>query len=231
MPTAIASDSARQRWTRSRLRSPEIQGESPGAVEVRPSRDIASFRVDQRQPGPCVLAEGLVEQPRRGRRLARGELDLDPTVAQDAGPAPRSLLAGIVRGDHDPRDPSLEDRLHARRLPPLCARRAPASRTSSPPPGPPPARDSRQEPPAQHAVRPVQHETPRRSHPHHAPRQLRRADWGSPAPARPQRAPALAARCPRSVPVSCEFIDRLTSQSHKLTPAVRRVTAPGQSQP
>ena len=32
MPTAIASCSARQRWTRSRLSGPEIQGLSPGAV-------------------------------------------------------------------------------------------------------------------------------------------------------------------------------------------------------
>ncbi len=55
MPTAIASDSARQRWTRARLSSPEIQGESPGAVLVRPSSDIASFSVTSGSPVRACL--------------------------------------------------------------------------------------------------------------------------------------------------------------------------------
>jgi hypothetical protein len=55
MPTAIASDSARQPWTSSRLRSLEIQGESPGAGEVRPSSDIASFSVTSGNPVRACL--------------------------------------------------------------------------------------------------------------------------------------------------------------------------------
>ena len=49
MPTAIASASARQRWTSSRLCSPEIQVESPAAVATRPSSEIAIFSVTRRQ--------------------------------------------------------------------------------------------------------------------------------------------------------------------------------------
>ena len=119
MPTAIASDSARQRWTSSRLCSPEIQGESPGAVVGAAVERHRQLQGHQRQPGAGVLAEGLVEQPRRGRLLAGGELDLDPAVAEDPGAAAGGLLARIVGGDHDPRDPGLEDRLGAGRLPPL----------------------------------------------------------------------------------------------------------------
>jgi hypothetical protein len=58
MPTAIASDSARQRWTSSRLRSPEIQGESPGWVEVRPSSYIAIFSVTSGNPVRACLRNG-----------------------------------------------------------------------------------------------------------------------------------------------------------------------------
>ena len=119
MPTAIASDSARHWWTSSRLSGPEIQGESPGAVVVWPSRDIAIFRIDQRQAGAGVLAEGLVEAARRGGLGSGRESDLDPAVAEDPGAAAGGLLARVLGGDHDPADPGLEDRLDARRLPPL----------------------------------------------------------------------------------------------------------------
>src|ERR1044072_1258162 len=73
----------------------------------------------QRRAGAGVLAEGLVEQPRRGRLLAGGELDLHPPVAQDSGAASRRLLARVLGRDHDPPDPGLEDRLSAGRLPTL----------------------------------------------------------------------------------------------------------------
>ena len=62
MPTAIASDSARQRWTRARLRLPEIQGESPGAVVVRPSSDIASFSVTSGRPVRACLRKGWLSR-------------------------------------------------------------------------------------------------------------------------------------------------------------------------
>ena len=121
MPTAIASDSARQRWTSSRLCSPEIQGESPGGGRGAAVERHRQLQRHQRQAGAGVLAEGLVEQPRRARLLAGGELDLDAAVAQDPGTAPGRLLARIVGGDHDPRDPRLEDRLDTGRLAPWCA--------------------------------------------------------------------------------------------------------------
>ena len=117
MPTAIASDSARQRWTSSRLCSLEIQGESPGRRRGPAVERHRQLQRHQRQPGAGVLAEGLVEQPRRARLLTGGELDLNAAVAQDPGPAAGGLLTGIVGGDHDPRDPRLENRLDARRLP------------------------------------------------------------------------------------------------------------------
>ena len=116
MPTAIASDSARQRWTSSRLSSPEIQGESPGGGRGAAVEGHRQLQGDQRQAGAGVLAEGLVEEPGRGRLLAGGEGDLDAAVAEDPGAAAGGLLGGVVGGDHDPRDPGLEDRVDARRL-------------------------------------------------------------------------------------------------------------------
>ena len=119
MPTAIASDSARQRWTSARLCSPEIQGESPGRGRRPAVERHRQLQGDERQAGAGVLAEGLVEQARGGRLLAGGELDLDPAVAEDPRAATGGLLGGVVGGDHDPGDPGLEDRLDAGRLPAL----------------------------------------------------------------------------------------------------------------
>ena len=80
-----------QRAARARRRS---RASRRARSRCAPSSDIASFRVDQRQPGAGVLAEGLVEQP-GGRRLgAGGELDLDAAVAEDPrarGPAAFSV--------------------------------------------------------------------------------------------------------------------------------------------
>ena len=116
MPTAIASDSARQRWTRARL---SLAGD-PGAVAGR-GRGVAverhrQLQGDQRQAGAGVLAEGLVEAARRGGLGAGGEGDLDAGVAEDARAAPGGLLARVLGGDHDAADPGREDRLDAGRL-------------------------------------------------------------------------------------------------------------------
>ena len=73
MPTAIASDSARQRWTRARLCSPEIQGESPGRGRGAAVEGDRQLQGDERQAGAGVLAEGLVEEAGGGRLLAGGE--------------------------------------------------------------------------------------------------------------------------------------------------------------
>ena len=116
MPTAIASDSARQRWTSSRLCSPEIQGESPGAVAVRPSSDIASFRVTSGRPVRACLRKGWLSSRAAVASSPAANSTSTPPSRRIPGPAPGGLLARIVGGDHDPRDPRLEDRLGAGRL-------------------------------------------------------------------------------------------------------------------
>src|SRR5271156_4285438 len=60
-----------------------------------------------------MLAEGLIEQPRGSCLLASGELHFDPAIAKDPWPATGGLLAGVLGGDHDPRDPRCQDRLCA----------------------------------------------------------------------------------------------------------------------
>ena len=212
MPTAIASDSARQRWTRARLCSPEIQGESPGAVEVRPSSDIASFRVTSGRPVRACLRKGWLSSRAAAASAPAAKLDLHPAVAEDPGPAPGRLLA------RDPQRRSPPGQSRPRAPPPHRAaaapgaHRAPASRTSSPRPDPPPARDSPPAPPAPHAARRARRETPRQR-PRHPARHRPTSGFGLTRP-RPSSANSSARRrCSRSVAVSWEFIDRLTSQS------------------
>jgi hypothetical protein len=66
-----------------------------------------------------VLAERLVEQTSGGRLGSGRKGDLDPAVAKNPRPAPRRLLARILRGDDDAPNPRLENRLHTGRLAPL----------------------------------------------------------------------------------------------------------------
>ena len=119
MPTAIASDSARQRWTSSRLSGAGDPGRVAGGGRGLAVERHRQLQDDERQAGAGVLAEGLVEAARGGRLGAGGEGDLDAAVAEDARAAAGGLLARIVGGDHDAGDPGLEDRLDAGRLPPL----------------------------------------------------------------------------------------------------------------
>ena len=178
IPTAIASDSARQRWTRARLSGPEIQGESPGAVVVRPSREIASFRVTSGRPVRACLRKGWLRRRAARRLLAGGEGDLDAAVAEDPGAAAGGLLGGVVGGDHDPRDPGLEQRVDARGLAPLvCAglerhvHRRPGGVVA-------PLGRSRRAPPAPRAARRARRGSPRRGPRRRRRRRRRPADWG-----------------------------------------------------
>ena len=207
MPTAIASDSARQRWTRARLCSPEIQGESPGGGRGAAVERHRQLQGDQRQAGAGVLAEGLVEQARGGRLLAGRELDLDPAVAEDPGPAPGGLLARVVGGDHDPRrsPPRGSPRRRAAGAP--GARRARASRTSSPRPGPRRAPRQSRAPPARRAGRPARRGTPRRSPRRPATITAPTSGFGLTRPRPPSASSSARRRCARSVPVSWAFID------------------------
>ena len=116
MPTAIASDSARQRWTSAWLGFAGDPGRVAGGRGGSAVEGHRQLQGDERQAGAGVLAERLVEEARGGRLLAGGEADLDPAVAEDPGPAAGGLLGGIVRGDHHPRDARLEDRIDAGRL-------------------------------------------------------------------------------------------------------------------
>jgi hypothetical protein len=76
-----------------------------------------------RTTDPRVLAERLVEQPGAARDLPVGEHDLHALVAQDAQAAARSLLGGVVGGQHHAPDPRLQDRVGAgRRLALVAAR-------------------------------------------------------------------------------------------------------------
>ncbi len=83
MPTAIASDSARQRWTSSRLSGPEIQGESPSAVVVSPSSDIAIFKVTSGRPVRACLRNGWLS--------SRAALASSPTAISTSTPPSRSI--------------------------------------------------------------------------------------------------------------------------------------------
>ena len=117
IPTATASDSARQRCTR---RAAALAGD-PLRV-ARAGRDLAVERArhlqrDERQARAGVLAEGLVEEAGGGRLGALGELDLAAVVAQHPGAAAARLLARVLGGDHDALDRGREDRLGARRRP------------------------------------------------------------------------------------------------------------------
>ena len=120
MPTATASDSARQRWTSSRLASPEIQGESPGGRRGAAVERHRQLQGDQRQAGAGVLAEGLVEEARGGRLLAGGEAR--PRRRRRGGcpgPRPAAFSEGSSEAITTRAMPGLEDRLDAGRLAPL----------------------------------------------------------------------------------------------------------------
>ena len=66
-----------------------------------------------------VLSKGLIQKPRGGRLGAVGQLDLDALVAKDPRAAAARLLARVLGGDHDARDPRREDGPGAGRLAPL----------------------------------------------------------------------------------------------------------------
>ena len=94
MPTAIASDSARQRWTRARLSSPEIQGESPGAVLVRPSSDIASFSVTSGSPVRACLRKGWLSSRAAAASAPAAKTTSTPPSRRIPGPRPAAFSLG-----------------------------------------------------------------------------------------------------------------------------------------
>ena len=119
MPTAIASASARQRCTRARLCSAEIQGDSPGAVAVPPSRDIASFRVTRGNPVRACLRKDWLSRRAAAASAPAARATSTPPSRRMPGPRPEAFSVGVLGGDHDPLDPRLENRLDTGRLAPL----------------------------------------------------------------------------------------------------------------
>ena len=100
---------------------PEIHFESPLRVATLPSSVIADLNSTHGRPVRDVLAERLVEQPGADREFSVGDHDLDALVAQDPEAAAGRVLARVVGGDDDARDPGLPDRVGARRRAALVA--------------------------------------------------------------------------------------------------------------
>ena len=147
MPTATASDSARQRCARARLASPEIHWESPVRVATLPSSVMADLKHHERAPGARVLAEGLVEHPGGGSQIrAVQQVDLHPARREGSRGRGRRLRRGVVGGDHHAGDARLEDRVRARRGAPVCGSRARATRRAWPRRDPPSRRRARRAP-------------------------------------------------------------------------------------
>ena len=99
MPTATASQPARQRWPSSRLAA---DGDPLGVAGLGGDLAVEGHgRLEQhpRAPRARVLAEGLVELARAGGELALGHDDLDAVVAQDPQAPAGGLLGGVVGGD------------------------------------------------------------------------------------------------------------------------------------
>ena len=94
MPTAIASDSARQRWTRAWLFSPEIQDESPGLVAVRPSSEIASFRVTSGSPVRACLRKGWLRRRAAVASSPAAKSTSTPPSRRMPGPRPAAFSVG-----------------------------------------------------------------------------------------------------------------------------------------
>ena len=158
----------------------------PGA-----GRDLAVERhrrleQHERPPRARVLAERLVQEPRAGRQLALGDVDLDALVAQDPEAAAGGLFGRVVGGDHDAREAGLEDRVRARRRAARCGSTARARRRASRRAGR--RRRRPRSPRARRAARPARCGSPRRAPGRRARSPRRPAGWGWSARDRPRRA-------------------------------------------
>ena len=117
-PTATASHSARQRWARRRLASPEIHLESPLPVATLPSRVMADLNSTHGWLVRAYLRNGWLSRRARSASSPSATTTSTPVVAQDAQTASGGVRAGIVGGHHDAADPGRADRVGARRCAP-----------------------------------------------------------------------------------------------------------------
>ena len=116
MPTATASDSPRQRWTRARLSGPEIHFESPPLVAVNPSRLIADFSTTSGRPVIACLRKAWTTRRAAAASAPSAKTTSTPSSRRIPGPRPEAFSRRVVAADHDPRDAGGEQRVGARRL-------------------------------------------------------------------------------------------------------------------
>ena len=121
MPTATASDSARQRCARARLASPEIHCESPVRVATLPSSVIADLKTTSGRPVRACLRNGWLSRRAAAAISPSTHVDAHALVAQDARPAPGCLLGRVVGGHDHAGDAGREDRVGAGRRAALVA--------------------------------------------------------------------------------------------------------------
>ena len=118
MPTATASDAARSSCTSRRDSSPETQRE-PGTA-TRPSSVTATLYVTNGRPSDFHVAPRLV-LPARGEAVE--QLDVDAGGDEPLDAASVDDRVRVERADDDACDTRLDDRVRARRRPPVVRAR------------------------------------------------------------------------------------------------------------
>ena len=94
MPTATASDSARQRCARARLASPEIHCESPVAVATLPSSVIADLKITSGRPVRACLRKGWFSSRAAAATSPSTQTTSMPSSRRIAGPRPAAFVVG-----------------------------------------------------------------------------------------------------------------------------------------
>ena len=94
IPTATASDSARQRCARARLDSPEIHWESPVRVATLPSSVIADLKTTSGRPVRACLRKGWLSSRAAAADLAVEKSTSTPSSRRMPGPRPEALGVG-----------------------------------------------------------------------------------------------------------------------------------------
>src|SRR5918992_3516305 len=94
MPTATASDSARQRCARARLASPEIHCESPVTVATLPSSVIADLKITSGRPVRACLRNGWFTSRAASASSPSTQTTSTPPSRRIPGPRPAALLVG-----------------------------------------------------------------------------------------------------------------------------------------
>ena len=94
MPTATASDSARQRCARARLASPEIHWESPVRVATLPSSVIADLKTTSGRPVRACLRKGWLSRRAASAISPSTKVTSTPSSRSIPGPRPAAFEVG-----------------------------------------------------------------------------------------------------------------------------------------